>query len=51
LNHNVYFPQFKRPDGLPQRPLQFDAEFHPKPAFYAVLHALQRAPKRAAAKS
>ena len=51
LNHNVYFPQFKRPDGLPQRPLMFDAEFHPKPAFDAVLHALLQAPKRGASKS
>jgi endo-1,4-beta-xylanase len=49
LNHNVYFPQFKRPDGLAQRPLMFDAGFHPKPAFNAVLHALQQAPKRGAA--
>jgi endo-1,4-beta-xylanase len=50
LNHNQYFPQFKRPDGLSQRPLMFDGDFHPKPAFNAVLHALQQAPKRSAAK-
>jgi endo-1,4-beta-xylanase len=46
LNHTAYFPQFVRPDGLPQRPLLFDAEFRPKPAFSAVLRALQQAPKR-----
>jgi endo-1,4-beta-xylanase len=46
LNHTTYFPQFVRADGLPQRPLLFDAEFRPKPAFDAVLHALQQAPGR-----
>ena len=46
LNHTKYFPQFVRADGLPQRPLLFDAEFRPKPAFDAVLHALQQAPGR-----
>jgi endo-1,4-beta-xylanase len=46
LNHTKYFTQFLRADGLPQRPLLFDAEFRPKPAFEAVLHALQQAPKR-----
>jgi endo-1,4-beta-xylanase len=46
LNHNVYFPQFVRPDGLPQRPLLFDAALRPKPSYDAVLRALQHAPQR-----
>jgi len=46
LNHTKYFTQFVRADGLPQRPLLFDADFRPKPAFDAVLHALQQAPRR-----
>jgi endo-1,4-beta-xylanase len=46
LNHNVYFPQFVRPDGLPQRPLLIDAALRPKPAYDAVLNALQHAPRR-----
>ena len=41
-----YFPEFARPDHLPQRPLLFDAELRPKPAFHAVLSALQHAPRR-----
>jgi endo-1,4-beta-xylanase len=43
-----YFSRFARADGLPQRPLLFDLELQPKPAFYAVLAALQHAPKRPA---
>jgi len=46
LNHTKYFPQFARADGLPQRPLLYDEAFRPKPAFDAVLHALQQAPRR-----
>jgi len=40
---------YRRRDGLPNRPLPFDAFFRPKPAFYAILSALQRAPPRRAA--
>ena len=46
LNHNAYFPQFVRPDGLPQRPLLFDAALRPKPAYDSVLRTLQHAPRR-----
>ena len=35
-----------RPDGLPTRPLPFDADLNPKVAFFAILEALRRAPKR-----
>lgn len=45
-NHTKYFPEYTRPDRLPQRPLLFDADFQPKPSFYAVLNALHHAPKR-----
>ena len=46
LNHTKYFTQFVRADGLPQRPLLYDAGFRPKPACDAVLHALEQAPRR-----
>ena len=39
-------PQFRRPDGLPCRPLPFDAEFRPKPAYAALRRALEQAPRR-----
>ena len=35
-----------RPDGLPTRPLPFDDLLGPKPAFFAIIDALRRAPKR-----
>lgn len=35
-----------RPDGLPVRPLPFDAEFQPKAAYHAIAEALQAAPPR-----
>ncbi len=35
-----------RRDGLPVRPLLFDAELQPKPAFDAVMRAFNEAPKR-----
>ena len=37
---------FRRSDGTPARPLPFDLAFHPKPAFHAVLRALEHAPDR-----
>jgi endo-1,4-beta-xylanase len=32
----------QRPDALPKRPLPFDADLHPTPAFYAMIEALQK---------
>jgi endo-1,4-beta-xylanase len=39
-------PTFKRSDGQPSRPLVFDAEFRAKPAFWALVDAFKRAPRR-----
>jgi endo-1,4-beta-xylanase len=36
----------RRQDGLPVRPLLFDADSQPKPAFDAVMRAFNEAPKR-----
>jgi endo-1,4-beta-xylanase len=36
-----------RKDGLPSRPLPFDAELRPKPAFAAIAEAFRNAPTRA----
>lgn len=41
--------RFARGDGLPTRPLPFDAELRPKPAFSAILGGLRAAPERPAA--
>lgn len=38
--------RFARRDGLPGRPLPFDAEFRPKPACFAMLEAFRAAPDR-----
>jgi endo-1,4-beta-xylanase len=37
---------FRRDDGLPPRPLLFDAELKPKPAYFAVAEAFKAAPAR-----
>jgi endo-1,4-beta-xylanase len=44
--NSTWWHEYARPDGLAQRPLLLDAEFRPKPSFFAVLNALRQAPKR-----
>ncbi len=44
-------PELNLPAGPPARPLPFDAEFRPKPAYSAVMAAFAAAPVRAAAHS
>lgn len=39
-------PRFARRDGLPTRPLPFDADLRPKPAFAAIAEAFRAAPQR-----
>jgi endo-1,4-beta-xylanase len=43
-----YSPSFARPDGLPGRPLPFDADYTPKAAYWTLIRGLQDAPKRRA---
>jgi len=45
LNPN-YNPHYIRSDGQPSRPLPFDADLKPKPAFWALVNAFKNAPKR-----
>jgi endo-1,4-beta-xylanase len=45
LNPN-YDPHYIRSDGQPSRPLPFDANLQPKPAFWALVNAFKNAPKR-----
>ncbi len=41
-----YDPHYIRSDGQPSRPLPFDANLQPKPAFWALVNAFKNAPKR-----
>jgi len=43
-----YSPRFARADGLPGRPLPFDSDYAPKPAYWTLIRGLQDAPKRRA---
>ncbi|HVM83323.1 MAG TPA: endo-1,4-beta-xylanase [Candidatus Binatia bacterium] len=38
--------QFRRPDGLPPRPLPFDTDLKAKPAYFAIADAFKAAPGR-----
>lgn len=43
INHH---PGSRRADGLPSRPLPFDADFEPTPAWHAMARAFDDAPRR-----
>jgi len=43
---NGQYPDTTRADGLPPRPLPFDANYAPKPAYVAIAEALNAAPPR-----
>ena len=46
--HGRQSAKFARRDGLPTRPLPFDADLAPKPAFHAIVEAFRAAPDRRA---
>jgi endo-1,4-beta-xylanase len=39
-------PDTRRADGLPPRPLPFDVDYRPKPAYFAIADAFNAAPRR-----
>jgi endo-1,4-beta-xylanase len=43
---NGHYPETVRSDGLPPRPLPYDADYAPKPAYIAIAEALNGAPRR-----
>jgi len=43
---HYYSDQFRRDDGLPPRPLPFDGDLKPKPAYFAIADAFRAAPAR-----
>lgn len=43
---NGHYPDSRRADGLPPRPLPYDVDYVPKPAYVAIAEALNAAPQR-----